>query len=80
MRFPWLVLAAFMSMLAGSTEDVSVVEELESGSRARRVAAVRAGFSVQGSSFYVWDEDRQEAEAWAADLAAGEASASARRS
>jgi hypothetical protein len=73
MRFPWLVLAAFMSLLAGSAEDVAAAEELESGSRARSVAAVRPGLSVEGSSFYVWDEDASAARAWARELAGSRA-------
>jgi hypothetical protein len=80
MRFPWLALAAFMSMLAGAEEASIASEELESRSRPRSTVVSRGGFAVQGRSFYVWDEERPRAEAWATALADSEASALERRS
>jgi hypothetical protein len=80
MRFAWLALAAFMSMLAGAEGASMASEELESRSRPRSAVVSRAGFAVQGRSFYVWDEERHLAETWAAQLADSEASALAGRS
>jgi hypothetical protein len=31
--------------------------------------AAPSGFGIEGGGFYVWDEDRREAEDWAIELA-----------
>jgi hypothetical protein len=39
------------------------------GQRSREATATHRGAAYEGRSFYVWDEDRQSAAAWADQLA-----------
>jgi hypothetical protein len=53
----WAVIGALMSFLAAAPADE------------RERPREPAGHAVEGQAFYVWDEDREEAEDWARELA-----------
>jgi hypothetical protein len=62
----WAVIGALMSVLAAApSEPRAENERPEPGER----GSGRVGHSIVGASFYVWDEDRREAEGWALELA-----------
>ena len=74
-----LALGALLSLVLGARTDADrdLDEILD---RSGPPASSRsAGFGVEGDRFYVWDEDRREAESWATELA-GEPSADPQRS
>ena len=62
----WATLGALLSVLAGA--------QIPADSDAER-AEYPAGYCVDGGDFYVWDEDREEAERWATELARTRATA-----
>jgi hypothetical protein len=62
----WATIGALMSLLASAPAETNVERDRRPESRP---PAGSAGHTVQGGSFYVWDEDRQEAEDWARELA-----------
>lgn len=55
-----ITLAALVSLLAGAP----AIGDAGTGPPSQP-----AGYAVDGDAFYVWDEDRDEAERWAAELA-----------
>jgi len=62
----WAVIGALMSVLATAPPEAGAEpEHAEGGER----PGEPSGYSIAGPAFYVWDEDRREAEAWALDLA-----------
>jgi hypothetical protein len=56
----WITLGTLLSLLTGTQG---------TGDGGRRLADSPAGYSIEEDDFYVWDEDREEAERWATDLA-----------
>jgi len=62
----WAVIGALMSLLASAPSEADAEREMREDGERRREPA---GYSIEGASFYVWDEDRREAEAWALELA-----------
>lgn len=56
----WAAFGALLSLLAGAPGPESEGGPLPDDP---------AGYIVEGGDFYVWEEDREEAERWAAELA-----------
>lgn len=56
----WITLGALLSLLGGTQA---------SEGAGRPLPDHPAGYAVEGGDFYVWDEDREEAERWATELA-----------
>lgn len=67
MKF-WPALGTLLSLVTGSLPN-TVPSEIEETERNEPVHAARCGYGIEGDGFYVWDEDRHEAEAWANELA-----------
>jgi hypothetical protein len=56
----WATIGAFLSLLAGGQPPMD-----PAAPRSERPA----GYSIEGGDFYVWEEDQEEAERWAIELA-----------
>jgi len=64
----WPVLGTLLSLVTGALPD-TIPGGLEEADRDEPVHAAPSGFRIEGDGFYVWDEDRREAEGWATELA-----------
>jgi len=69
MTRPWAVIGTLVSLLLGPPPTVDRSDEPEPMPRGGGSVARPLGFRVEAGSFYVWDEDRREAERWAVELA-----------
>jgi hypothetical protein len=67
----WALLGGVLSLLTSTLPDaIDPRREEARESTAAPAAGTRpAGFGIEGDGFYVWDEDRREAEEWATELA-----------
>ena len=68
----WALLGGVLSLLTGTLPDAidpRREETREATGAPASEARTPAGFSIEGDGFYVWDEDRREAEVWAIELA-----------
>lgn len=61
----WPVLGILLSLVTGSLPDATPSELDEERDP---VHAAPSGFGIEGDGFYVWDEDRREAQDWAIEL------------
>lgn len=66
MKF-WPVLGTVLSLVTGSLPD-SLSANIDSDARSGSAARESSGWGIEGDGFYVWDEDRREAEDWAIEL------------
>lgn len=64
----WPVLGTLLSLVTGSLPD-AVPGDLDDAEENEPVHLAHSGFGIEGDGFYVWDEDRREAEGWAIELA-----------
>ena len=63
----WPVLGILLSLATGSLPDATPSDPDEA-EKNEPVLAAPSGFGIEGDGFYVWDEDRREAEEWAIEL------------
>ncbi len=68
----WALLGGVLSLLTSTVPD-AIDPQREEGREATESraseASASAGFGIEGDGFYVWDEDRRDAEGWAIELA-----------
>lgn len=64
----WPVLGTLLSLVTGSLPDATP-SDLDEAEENEPIHATSSGFRIEGDGFYVWDEDRREAEGWAIELA-----------
>jgi hypothetical protein len=68
----WALLGGVLSLLTGTLPDaIDPKREEARDSSGAPVAEVTTptGFGIEGDGFFVWYEDRREAEEWATELA-----------
>ena len=67
----WALLGGLLSLLSGALPEPSDMQRDEVRDATETPAAEESatGFAVEGDGFYVWDEDRHQAEDWAIELA-----------
>lgn len=72
MRMPRILIALGLALLGSGPPEEAGARPLEPGAAAERDAAApeRRGHLRRGPGYAVWEETRQEAERWAAELEA----------
>jgi hypothetical protein len=68
----WTLLGGVLSLLTGTLPD-AIDPQREEARESNRAPVARVttptGYGIEGDGFYVWYEDRREAEEWATELA-----------
>ncbi len=64
----WPVPGTLLSLVSGSLPDATP-NDLDDVDENEIVHVAPSGFGIEGDGYYVWDEDRREAEDWATLLA-----------
>ena len=64
----WPILGTLLSLVSGPLPDLAPAD-LEGPDRDEPVHAASRGLAIEGDGFYIWDDDRREAENWAIELA-----------
>lgn len=65
----WALLGGVLSLLTGTLPDAIDPQREEAREGPVTESATPTGYGIEGDGFYVWDEDRREAEEWAIELA-----------
>jgi hypothetical protein len=67
----WALLGGVLGLFSGTLPDAveSRRENAREATASNAAAPASRGYGIDGDGFYVWDEDRREAEDWAIELA-----------